>query len=109
MLTPIRKCLRWSRAHLKLVSTLILGILIVFVNAVAYLHAYSMTHFTQAGTRTSRPEDLSFLGKANVLLTGVKIPKPVNETSPAALGLPFEVQHFAGKDGIDLEAWHIPH
>jgi alpha-beta hydrolase superfamily lysophospholipase len=109
MLKRMRRCLCWSRAHLKLVLTLALGILIVLVNAVAYLHAYSMTHFTQAGTRTARPEDLSLLGKANVLLTGVKIPKPVNETSPAALGLPFEVQHFAGKDGIDLEAWHIPH
>ena len=53
MLKRMRRCLCWSRAHLKLVLSLALGILIVLVNAVAYLHAYSMTHFTQAGTRTS--------------------------------------------------------
>ena len=73
------------------------------------MHAYSMTHFSQAGTRTPRPEELSLFGKANVLLTGVRIPRPVNETSPAEAGLPFEVHHFAGNEGIDLEAWYVPH
>ena len=36
------------------------------------------------------------------------VPRPSNQSDPGSQGLTFETLHFQGKDGINLEAWHIP-
>jgi alpha-beta hydrolase superfamily lysophospholipase len=80
------------------------------VNMLAYRHAWAMTHFVLEGTKTERPEQLSFLKKLTILCTGVSIPKPRGPgKTPADYGLPFEVHRLAGPGGVELEAWHIPH
>ncbi|MBN1670011.1 MAG: alpha/beta fold hydrolase [Kiritimatiellae bacterium] len=80
----------------------------VLLNASAFMHAYRMTHFAQAGTRTASPERLSVVQKAGVLLTGVRIPKPRLGGSPADHGLSGEEVRLTTPDGIDVAAWHVP-
>ena len=77
------------------------------LNLVAFLHARAMSHFKAAGERTLAPEKLSPGGKAWVLLTGVKIPKPANAKSPKDFGLEFETVRFAGAKGLKIEAWWV--
>jgi hypothetical protein len=74
------------------------------LNVVAYRHAYALTHFTPGGTRTSRPESLSFSEKLRVLTVGPPVPKPVNHRSPRDLGLEYERHVFQGAHGLPLEA-----
>jgi alpha-beta hydrolase superfamily lysophospholipase len=81
---------------------------IVFVNAVAFMQARAMTHFVVGGERTTPPESLSRLAKFNVLLTGVRIPRPENVQTPAGVGLEFQTVRFGGNDGSDCEGWFIP-
>ena len=68
-----------------------------------------MTHFTEEGARTGSPESLSRWQKAKILVTGVTVPRPRNDTTPGELGLQFKTYTFPGGDGADLEAWHVPH
>ena len=68
----------------------------------------SMTGFRAGGPRTASPEDLGALQKVRTLITGVSIPRPESERTPADLGLPFEVHRFPGSGGHELEAWHLP-
>lgn len=88
---------------------LLLSTAFILLNLTAYKHAYAMLHFTQQGKRTERPESLSFLQKVKILLTGVNIPKPLNDSTPDQCDLPFEVHHFKINNGLELEAWYIPH
>jgi alpha-beta hydrolase superfamily lysophospholipase len=68
-----------------------------------------MTHFATAGTKTAAPQSLSLLAKVGTLLTGVTVPRPTAAgKSPADLGLAFET-HRLGGNGVELEAWHVPH
>jgi len=80
----------------------------LLLNALAYRHAWSMTHFVEAGTRPPPPEAMSLGQKARAILIGVEIPKPRNRKTPADCGLPFDVHRFATTDGLTCEAWHVP-
>jgi alpha-beta hydrolase superfamily lysophospholipase len=80
----------------------------VALNVVAYRQAYSMLHFLPEGVRTKSPEDLNAIEKAVVIATGVRVPHPRNDRTPAALGLPYSTVRFATSDGIDVESWWIP-
>jgi dipeptidyl aminopeptidase/acylaminoacyl peptidase len=82
---------------------------LALVNIVAFNHAYAMTHFAVAGTKTSNPEALSFAEKLRVLFTGVTLPRPVNPATPESVALPYVVRTFQSTDGIELEAWDIGH
>ncbi|MCP5057537.1 MAG: alpha/beta fold hydrolase [bacterium] len=66
-----------------------------------------MTAFVLEGEKTERPEELSILGKIRVILTGVRVPRPRNESDPSSLELPFETLYFENDRGIELEAWWI--
>lgn len=68
-----------------------------------------MLNFTSQGARTSPPEDLSLRQKVKVLLTGVRIPKPANNSTPDEWGLPFEVHKLKLNNLIQVESWYIPH
>jgi uncharacterized protein len=77
------------------------------LNAISFMHAWRMCHFTDANARTPPPHKLSPLEKAKVLFTGVSLPKPVNLTDPNSVGLNFETIKFRGHDGSELEAWLV--
>lgn len=81
---------------------------IVILNLLAWMHARAMMQFSETGEITKPPETLSLLEKINVLLVGVRIPRPVNTETPADYGLTFETHYFPGHAGYKLEAWYIP-
>jgi hypothetical protein len=97
------------RRHPRISIFLAFAAAFIGLNLIAYKHAYAMLHFTQYGQRTEPPEALSLWQKFKILLTGVNIPKPTNNVTPNNWGLPCEVHHFQTKDGLELEAWYIPH
>lgn len=84
------------------------ALVVTFVNAVAYMHAYRMTHFQSAGERTGSVQELSLLDRAAVLLTGVSLPRPVNTRTPGDGGFCFETLTISSTGGVTLEAWHVP-
>src|SRR5215475_13666162 len=84
------------------------GLAIVGVNAVAYMQARAMTHFSSSGTRTARPEDLGWLDAAHVVLAGVNVPRPQNTSTPAKFALPFETHRVPTSRGQTLDAWYVP-
>src|SRR5262245_54983197 len=86
------------------------AVLTVFVsgNVIAFMQVRAMTHFTDGGQRTARPEQLGALQTAAIFLSGVQVPRPRNNRAPAALDLPFETYHFRSESGATIEAWYIP-
>ena len=99
-----------SRRTRRVLITVGLGTLlaVLTLNAIAYMHARAMTHFTAGGARTGRPESLGLGEKVRTLLFGVNVPKPTNALSPADYGLAFEAHKCASSDGVELEAWSVP-
>jgi hypothetical protein len=80
---------------------------IVAVNAIAFVQAWSMTHFVAGGHRTDAPEKLSIGQKLWVMLTGVRTPRPANLLSPADFGMDYKTAHLRADD-VHLETWWIP-
>lgn len=105
--SQVARPLRWARR--RPVKALIAFVLCLFVvaNVLAFVQAYSMTHFVQ-GVSTTRPDQLSGMGKLGAVLTGVRLAKPRNTISPATFNLPYETHRYRGGDGTDYEAWRIP-
>jgi alpha-beta hydrolase superfamily lysophospholipase len=95
--------------HRKLTGAGLLLVVSLLLNVIAFLHARAMTHYVPGGTRPARPESLTVLEKAGVLLAGVTVPRPENAATPASVGLAFTAHRFAGDGGSDLEAWHVAH
>ena len=86
----------------------VVAVLAVAVNAIAFVQAWAMTHFVVGGVdRTAAPEQLTVAGKVRVLLTGIRVPRPVNTLSPADVGLAFTTHHV-DDHGLDLETWVVP-
>jgi uncharacterized protein len=96
----VRRRLLWAGASA-------LG-LFVALNALAYRHAYSLTHFVEGGRRTPVPQRLSAGERVKVLVAGPVVPRPRNERTPADDALPFERHVFKGAHGLPLEAWLVP-
>jgi alpha-beta hydrolase superfamily lysophospholipase len=97
------------RSHRRLALCLAALVALLAINVVAFNQAWSMTHFSESGSRTASPETLPFLKKLRVGLLGVSLPKPVNSIDPRQVGLAFETVRFGGATGSELEGWLIPH
>ncbi|MBD2019844.1 alpha/beta hydrolase [Leptolyngbya sp. FACHB-36] len=80
----------------------------IALNAIAWMQAYSMTHFVEAGQRTAKPETLSAIDKLRIVLTGVEIPRPTNHLTPQAIALDHKTAQIAISDSETLEAWYVP-
>ncbi|MCD9016746.1 alpha/beta hydrolase [Parachryseolinea silvisoli] len=86
-------------------TKLILIIIVAFaaMNAVAFLHAYTFTHFSSPDVvRTKDPEELSVFAKAGLLFTGIDNPRPQAKEQPADAFETVYVQS-SGK----LQCWRI--
>jgi pimeloyl-ACP methyl ester carboxylesterase len=99
---PRRRLRRLKRAAIAL------GVLFLFANFLAFMHARALTHFGPPGPRVTKPWNMSPSQKVHALLFGVTIPRPTNDFTPAKFDLPFETLHFRTSDNVDLEAWQIP-
>jgi len=86
-------------------GALVLGF--VFLNALIYAQARTMTHFLSGGTKTGKPETLTLLQKLEVVATGVRIPRPRNEGTPLDRRMPYETWTIPVEPGITLEAWAV--
>ncbi|NNF05350.1 MAG: prolyl oligopeptidase family serine peptidase [Candidatus Eisenbacteria bacterium] len=85
------------------------GLLLGFVviNGLAYMQAKAMISFSDSGEATKKPEDLSFVEKIPVLLTGITLPRPVNQRTPQDVGVSYETVQLANGQGETLDAWVI--
>jgi alpha-beta hydrolase superfamily lysophospholipase len=81
-----------------------LGVVFVVANAIAFFHAYKLTHFDpSAKERTKSPGKLSFAQKLGVVFFGISNPRPRNSTPP---GVPYETVILQSNRRI--ECWFIP-
>src|SRR5688572_26087071 len=90
----------------KLLRRIVYFLLAVFLlmNAVAFMHAWRFTHFSEnAENRTASPDQLGTWEKLGVLFTGVNNPRPVNTVTPST---PFETLILQGEK--QAECWYIP-
>lgn len=88
---------------------LIFIISILAFNVIAYNHAHAMMFYSDNGARTSKPEELSFGEKTRIIFTGINVPKPQNDQTPAEYALDYETHTIEVSDEILLEGWLIPH
>ena len=90
---------RWVRSHPWRTAGLTLLAGFVLLNVLAYRHAGAMLTYGVNSARTPSPQALSRWQKAQVLVSGVTIPRPENTRSPADVDLVAETVHFAADDG----------
>ncbi|MEO1450724.1 MAG: alpha/beta fold hydrolase, partial [Bacteroidota bacterium] len=71
------------------------------VNIIAWMHAYTFTHFSETDRAKSQIEGLGWQEKLTILLTGIKHPRPETLQKPA---FPYIQSHIhSGPD--TLEVW----
>ena len=92
----------------------ILGILFLagffVLNVLARRHAYAMLHYAPpTSPRTQKPEDLSRLAKLRVLLSGVHLPRPVDERPPSVLAPQAQALTIPSTAPITLSGWYASH
>jgi pimeloyl-ACP methyl ester carboxylesterase len=89
---------------------LVLGLLLFLAfNALAFLHARSITHYAPTDIRSTRLREVrTTLDKARLLILGPSIRRMANTKTPAELRLPFEDRSFPNRRGQRLAAWRIP-
>lgn len=101
------KCSQWQKRGIQ-TTVLLSGIAVVAFNGIAWMQARAMTHYVEGGERTGKPEELSLIEKARIIVTGVRLPRPINHQTPQAVGLSFETHQITLADGGRLEAWFVP-
>ena len=85
-------------------SLRVLLILFLLLNAVAAFHAYRFTHFYEnTAGKITKPEDLTWFAKLELIVFGMKYPKSKNNKVPE---LSYEVMVFRTKDNLKLEGWY---
>lgn len=89
-----------------MVSLLLLGVIVVALNVLAYKQAYAMMHFTTQGARTREPERLPGMAKLKVLFSGINIPRPTSAVLPSAVDPDCHPFFISDPDGIRLACWY---
>lgn len=80
----------------------------VALNVVAYNNARRMTRFLPPEAMPRCPDSSSLPARIRFLVLGPRIPRPVNTTTPADTGHPYETAFVTTEDGLRLELWDIP-
>ena len=76
--------------------------LFIFMNVVAFFHAYKFTHFTDRNVSKTNAKELSALKKLQVIVFGIDNPRPVNKGFPSQ---PFQTIKLQSNKII--ECWYI--
>lgn len=80
-----------------------LSLLFLFMNVIAFFHAYKLTHFASADSiKTRSSNQLSTSEKVKAILLGVTNPKPVNTRFPSQKFEPLFL-----KSNKEIECWSI--
>jgi len=103
-----RRRFGWIRRRPRTALASFVLFVFLLLNTLAFVHAYSMTHFVSGGARTPRPDQLSRMAKVGVLFTGVNLARPNNTMTPATFNLTYYTHRYRGPDGTEYEAWHVP-
>jgi hypothetical protein len=103
-----RRVLRWSWRHPKTALLLVLALGFGLLNAMAFMHAWRMTHFVQTSQQTGSIESLRRWEKLNVLVTGVRMPRPQNDSTPESLGLTYETRRVT-LEGLSEDVATVAH
>ncbi|WP_037574860.1 alpha/beta hydrolase [Sporocytophaga myxococcoides] len=75
----------------------------IFTNFVAIFHSYKFTHFSSEKlAKPKKPEDLTSAEKLKIMILGVKMPKPLNETEPHQ-----KFQTIVLQSNKKIECWSI--
>lgn len=106
-MNPLRRLFAAVRRRPFRTLAIVLFAAFVGLNVLAYRHARAMLTFDSAAARTASPQALSLVEKLKVVACGVSIPRPANERTPEALGLPFTTFRIRTSDGVGLEGWRI--
>ena len=88
---PNRKA---ARRRLKL-ALIVMLLLFIGLNGLAFMHARAMTHFGPPGVQPPKPWEMSLSQKVHALLFGVTIPRPTNEFTPESTIYPSKPFIFA--------------
>ena len=92
-----------KKKKLKKRLLLILSGLFLFMNVIAFFHAYKLTHFADSNSeKTKSSNQLSTSEKVKTILFGVNNPKPINTAFPSQK---FETVFF--KSNKLIECWSI--
>ncbi len=105
----MRRVLAWVRRHPFRATVSVLATAFVLLNIAAYRHAAAMTTFVDGAATTDRPERLGVLDRMGVLLSGVEVRRPQNDSTPADFGLAFSTHDVTTSDDVTVELWHVPH
>ena len=85
-----------------------IAVLLATANAVAYRHAWRLTHFVPAEMVSKSPAELSLVGKLGVLVRGMEVAKPATIEVGPEYPQPLRTVKLQTRDGLQLEAWDIP-
>jgi hypothetical protein len=87
------------------------GLLVVAflaINVLAFVQARAATTFVPDGEPLEALLTQPLPQQLGALLTGVRIPRPVNRATPADHYLPYETRTIPLANGEQLEAWYVP-
>ena len=104
----MRNAIGWIRRHPFYLGLIVFACGFAGLNVMAYQHARAMIWFVTDGLKTRPPRELSLVGKAVVLMTGVRVPRPVNQRTPTDHDLKFAIRLVPVDEQVDLETWWIP-
>lgn len=92
-----------NRKNLPKIILLVFLSIFVFMNIIAYFHAYKFTHFVGNDiSKTDSPEKLSDFQKLKILLTGLDNPRPTNTEFPKQ-----DFETIKLKSNKEIECWSI--
>lgn len=97
---------QWQKA-LRTVGVNLLA-LCLLVNALAFVQARAATTFVPEAARLDTLLSRPLPEQLSALVTGVRIPRPVNQATPEAHYLPYETRLVDLPNGEHLEAWYVP-
>lgn len=98
-------CYRRIRTSLVVFLTLLL----ILVNAAAWVQVRAMTHFVPDGPSLESLLAAPLPEQLRVVITGVPVQRPQNNHTPADHYLPFEVRTIPLANDEMLESWYVPH
>ena len=79
----------------------------IVLNVLAYNHAHAMMYFTMGGSRTDKPEKLTFGQRIKVLVVGVNVPRPESKRQPTELAPECRRLAIHTPDGVTLGGWYV--
>lgn len=77
-------------------------------NYIAWMQVRAMTHFVVTPAQKPLIEALSFGEKLQLIFTGVAVPRPTNQTTPADHGLAYTAEMIALPNQEAIETWVVP-